>query len=76
MKAYKAIVTDKDTKKTLIVNCGEHINKADCIDNLRHNGYKVNPKKVKPADVFDYILDHTNMNPWDWDLKKVPSDFD
>ena len=25
-------------------------------------------------DVFDYIMGHTNCNPWDWDIKAVPSE--
>lgn len=25
-------------------------------------------------DVFDYIMGHTNCNPWDWDVKAVPSE--
>lgn len=48
--------------------------KADFIHDLRHNGYRVNPKKVKPAEVFDYIMNHTNCNPWDWDIKAIPAE--
>lgn len=52
----------------------EYQRKADFIHNLRANGYKVNPKKVKQADVFEYILNHTNCAPWDWDLKEIPQE--
>lgn len=72
MKKYSAIV--KDYSRTIIIRDQDYPNKAEFIHDLRANGYKVNPKKVKPADVFDYIMDHTNCNPWDWDLKKVPEE--
>lgn len=70
MKNYKAIVSDKFGIR--VINCGEYNRKADCINDLRRNGYKVNPKKVKPAELFDYIMNHTNCAPWDWDLKAIP----
>ena len=80
MKEYSAIVTstrreykresEQFEKVTRIVffRNQEYRTKSDFIHDLRANGYKVNPKKVKTARVFDYILEHTNMNPWDWDL--------
>ncbi len=70
MKTYSAIV--KDGRRTVIIQNQEYNTKADFIHDLRCNGYKVNPKKVKPADVFEYILAHTNCNPWDWGIKTVP----
>lgn len=72
MKKYSAIV--KDGQRAVIIRDQDYPNKAEFIHDLRANGYKVNPKKVKPSDVFDYICDHTDMNPWDWDLKKVPEE--
>ena len=69
-KLYSAMV--KDGKRVVIIRNQDYPNKAEFIHDLRANGYKVNPKKVKPSDVFSYICDHTDMNPWDWDLKKVP----
>lgn len=72
MKKYSAIV--KDGKRVVIIRDQDYPNKAAFIRDLRANGYRVNPKKVKPSDVFDYICDHTDMNPWDWDLKKVPEE--
>lgn len=72
MKKYSAMV--KDGKRVVIIRDQDYPNKAAFIHDLRANGYKVNPKKVKPSDVFDYICDHTDMNPWDWDLKKVPEE--
>lgn len=72
MKKYSAMV--KDGKRVVIIRDQDYPNKAAFIHDLRANGYQVNPKKVKPSDVFDYICDHTDMNPWDWDLKKIPAE--
>lgn len=66
MKKYSAIV--KDGSCLVFIKNQEYNTKADFIHDLRRNGYKVNPDKVKPATVFDYILDHTNCTPWDWKL--------
>lgn len=71
MKLYSALV--KDGNRIVFIKNQEYNTKAEFIRDLRCNGYKVNPKKVKPADVFEYILAHTNMNPWDWDLTNVPA---
>lgn len=70
MKMYSAIV--KDGNRVVVIRNQDYRTKAEFINDLRHNGYKVNPKKVKPSDVFDYIIDHTNCNPWDWNLTEVP----
>lgn len=72
MKKYSAMV--KDGQRVVIIRDQDYPNKAAFIHDLRANGYKVNPKKVKAADVFNYICEHTDMNPWDWDLKKVPEE--
>ena len=71
-KLYSAMV--KDGMRVVIIRDQDYPNKAAFIRDLRANGYRVNPKKVKPSDVFDYICDHTDMNPWDWDLKEVPAE--
>jgi hypothetical protein len=62
---YKAIVTDKQTKQTEIIE-SDYNTKKDFINDLRGNGYSVNPLKVKKANVFDYIMNETNCYPWDW----------
>lgn len=72
MKKYCAIV--KDGQRVVIIRDQDYPNKAAFIHDLRANGYRVNPKKVKPSGVFNYICDHTDMNPWDWDLKEVPGE--
>lgn len=72
MKIYSAMV--KDGNKTVIIRNQEYATKAEFIHDLRRNGYQVNPRKVKPTDVFDYLMNHTNLNPWDWDIKAVPAE--
>lgn len=66
MKTYSAIV--KDGTRTVFITNQEYKTKAEFIHDLRHNGYKVNPMKVKTSRTFDYIINHTNCNPWDWEL--------
>lgn len=70
MKPYSAVV--KDDNWTVFIRNQEYKNKAEFIRDLRANGYRVNPKKVKESALFDYILNHTNCCPWDWDLAKIP----
>jgi len=65
MKLYKAIVKDMDGNIKIIQS--EYPNKSAFIHDLRRNGYKVNPKKVKEASEFDRILDKTNAHLWDWE---------
>lgn len=72
MKEYSAVV--KDGARVVFIKNQEYQRKADFIHDLRSNGYKVDPKKVKPADVFEYILNHTDCAPWDWDLKEIPQE--
>lgn len=67
---YSAIV--KGGSRIVLIKNQEYNCKSAFINDLRHNGYKVNPKKVKRSDVFDYILNHTDCNPWDWDIIKIP----
>ena len=69
---YKAIVKDKQTKKLTIIE-SDYNCKNDFIHDLRSNGYMVNNKKVKEAKLFDYIINNTNCNKWDWDIKEIPN---
>lgn len=66
MKLYSAVV--KDGSRTVFITNQEYQTKADFIHDLRRNGYKVNPLKVKTSRTFDYIINHTDCNPWDWKL--------
>ena len=70
MKKYSAVV--KDNGRTVFIENQEYNTKSEFIHDLRANGYTVNEKKVKTSDVFNYIMNHTNCNPWDWDIKAVP----
>lgn len=72
MKKYSAVVRD-GSRRVFITN-QEYKTKADFIHDLRRNGYKVNPTKVKTARVFDYIINNTNCNPWDWELTEKEVD--
>ena len=72
MKMYSALV--KDGKRLVEIKNRDYNSKAEFIHDLRGNGYKVNPKKVKESHVYDYIVSNTNMYPWDWDLKSIPCD--
>lgn len=70
MKKYSALV--KDGTRVVFICNQEYARKSDFIRDLRCNGYKVNPRKVKESHIFDYILNHTNCYPWDWDIKTLP----
>ena len=64
---YSAVVKDKyDNNKVKFIKNQEYSRKSDFIRDLRSNGYAVNPLKVKKSEVFDYIMEHTNFNWWDW----------
>lgn len=54
---YKAIVTDKISGRRVVIE-GEFNTKAEFINDLRKNGYAVNPIKVKTKEVFEYIIAH------------------
>lgn len=70
MKNYKALVYDKLAMKYVVIE-DSFCTKAEFIKELRRTGYRVNPDKVKPAHIFDYILNNTNMNSWDWNIRKI-----
>lgn len=72
MKKYSAIV--KDGNRTVFITNQEYRTKNDFIHDLRRNGYRVDPMKVKVSRVFDYIINHTNLNPWDWKLTEKEID--
>ena len=73
MKTYKAFVTEKRTGRKVVIT-SDYERKADFIDDLRRNGYRVNPLYVKTADVYDYIVQNTNCNPWDWrEINEAPT---
>jgi len=61
---FKAAVKSKLDGRQIIEM--EYDTKKEFISDLRANGYQVNEMKVKKSEVFDYIMDHTNCNKWDW----------
>ena len=64
-RVYKAIVTDKQDGERLII-ASKHTTKGEFIQELRRNGYRVNPLKVQLEDVFNHVMDNTNCGPEDW----------
>lgn len=73
---YKAVVRNKETKKLEIVTFTA-CSLTHALHEIRVNGYSVNNYHCKPAEVFDYIMKHTNCNPWDWkEIKSVPQDIE
>lgn len=71
---WSAVAKAKRTGCTVLLKNQDYPTKAAFISDIRGNGYAVNPKKVKPSDLFDYILTRTNCNPWDWDLTEIPNE--
>ena len=63
---YKAIVKNKDTKESEIIE-SEYNSKSDFIKDLRANGYSVNSLHVKESSTFDWIMNNTNCNKSDWE---------
>ena len=72
MKKFSAVVKDSYSNRVVFIENQEYETKKDFIRDLRNNGYKVNPKKVKSSKLFRYIVENTNMYEWDWDLKEIP----
>ena len=71
---YKAIVRDRETKKLRVLSLTA-CSLKHALHEIRANGFSVNNYKCKPAEVFDYIMEHTNASPWDWEkIKSVPKD--
>lgn len=69
---YKALVKDKFTGKRKIIE-SSYNNKLDFIRDLRANGYSVDPSRVKTKKEFDWIMNHTNAEDWQWKKKKYGS---
>lgn len=68
MKKYKALV--KYEGKATIIEA-EYNTKKEFIEDLKRNGYKVNPLKVKEVELFDYIVNNTNCSEDAWKIKKI-----
>ena len=70
---WKASVVDKQSGKRVHLTYN-YPSKKDFIHDLEGNGYTHNPIKIKPAEVFDYILDNTEAYPEDWKKYNTPKD--
>lgn len=68
MKRYKALVK-YEGKATIIEE--EYRTKKEFIEDLKRNGYKVNPLKVKEIELFDYIVNNTDCSEDAWKIKKI-----
>lgn len=66
---YKTMAVEKITKMAKIFEM-DYPSKASFIRDLRSNGYSVNPKHVKTAEGYDYVIDNTNCQEWDWEAVK------
>lgn len=64
-KEFKALVKDKKTKQTTVIT-STYNSKNEFIKDLKSNGYIVNLNKVKLSKDFDYIINKTNAEEWDW----------
>lgn len=64
-KEFKALVKDKKTKQVTTIT-SSYNSKKEFINDLKSNGYIVDPKKVKLSKDFDYIINKTNAEEWDW----------
>lgn len=64
-QAYSALVHDKETGKPSVVTrvCQS---KDRFVNELRAEGYRVDYNRVKPKNVFDYIVNNTAATPTDW----------
>ena len=70
MTSYKMVVKENGERKIMEM---QSESKKQLISDLRANGYQVNPAKVKKTEVFEYIMNHTNAEEWDWrEINKVP----
>lgn len=69
MTKYSAVVKERETGKIVLLENYEYETKKSFIEDIRGNGYTVNPNKVKISEVFDYIMNNTNCEPCIW--KKV-----
>jgi len=69
MTIFSAWVKNRQTKEYCRINM-ECTSKSKFIQELKQNGYSVNPDKVQTKEQYDYIIQHTNCQPWDWNPKK------
>lgn len=69
-KMFKASVIEKETGRFTIIE-SEYYTKKAFIEDLRDNGYRVNPDKVKEKELYNWIVDNTNCEPIDWKRRYI-----
>lgn len=73
---FKAYVKNRYSKNSTFIE-SDYKTKAKFIEDLRNNGYMINPDKVKPSDLYNWILDNTDCSPLDWKyINKIPQSND
>lgn len=73
MTMYKATVRNKQTDNYEVIS-GEYSSKKAFIEDLRRNGYALNDKKVKKADVYDAIVKYTDCDDDAWTICNTVED--
>ena len=68
---FKAVVTNKETKERKIIEA-DCKSKKQFLEDLRNNGYSVSDRKVKKAEVWNWIINETNCQEEDWYFNTIP----
>ena len=56
---YITMAKDKKTKEKILIQ-SDYPTKKNFIEDLRKNGYMINPKRVATKKGYIYIMEHTN----------------
>lgn len=70
---FKALVKNKETKETVII-VEEYETKKAFVEDLRRNGYAVTAYKVKSEEVYDAIVEYTDLSTEAWKMCKTVED--
>lgn len=70
---FKALVKNKETKKYEVITYDYETKKA-FIGDLRANGYAVTAYKVKPEEVYDAIVEYTDLSDEAWKICRTVED--
>lgn len=71
--SWTASVVDKQTGKRVWLT-QQYATKKEFMDDLKRNGYTYNPNRIKPTDVFYFIVKETNCYLEDWKKYKKIED--
>ena len=64
---FKASVTDTETGTRKVGFEFSSSSQKQAREDLTKNGYRVTPRTLLPRKLFDYVMNETNANDWDWD---------